>query len=257
MKLIAYPSLASAVACLALVACDGNNQSGPNAPAASAADNAEADIKCKKPEILADRDEHSLTLSDLQRAYWGTYELDEVHVYHRGDTADGKYIGSFYGKVRVYGDDSAFMKGLKIRWPKPTMECSEFIDLSDVKFFSGITIPIASIVHPRSGRVTLYDKGTRFDDPAFNFPKIDHVHFDSIGMSSYKTAGSKVGKPPYIKNRYLSDVIALLPSNAKIYRRNGVVDGFEIRFTQQDARASGEGRKFQATSTVLITYKSQ
>ncbi len=171
------------------------------------------------------------------------------------DAADGKYIGAFYGKARRYISDSTFNGVSNIRDTALTFECREFLEESPVKFFSGITIPVTSVLHAPSGRVTVFDANSgTYDNPQFNLPMVVDVHFDSIGMMSYKNAGSRVIGPPYVTNRYLSDVIAMLPSNAKLYRRNGI-DGLEIRFSQVDQRDLGEGKKFQATTSALVTYK--
>ncbi|MCB0362621.1 MAG: hypothetical protein KDD35_07860, partial [Bdellovibrionales bacterium] len=209
-------------------------------------------LKCQKGEIFTPPSGSPLTQEDLLRSVWGKYELDQVHVHHKATTPDGKYIGAFYAIATRYLGNSTYMGANKIREIDLKYDCDEYNKDSGVPFITGVNVPVAAVMHSPSGRITVFDQGGQMDNPQFNLPLLSEVHFDSTGSAHYKHAVG-ISEPPYVSDRYLSDVIRRYSVEPKLYiRSNG---DFEMRVSWSEQKDLGEGRSFKTETDVVITYK--
>jgi hypothetical protein len=210
---------------------------------------------CLLPRTMTDLSSSKpSSLSEIKTSLNGKYELDEVHIYQIGKTSDGNANGSFYGKATRSLNDLSIGND-SVSDTKMTFPCTDFDEKATVPFLSGITVPVAGTVYFPSGRITVFDENSgSYDDPQFNFPSIADVHFDSLGLMSYKPLpNERVSGPPYNTNRYIDDLVGMWPDGAQFYLRNS--GGFEVRFSQTDDRNISDGKDFKATSYVLVTYK--
>lgn len=208
---------------------------------------------CARPEIFQ-RPGESISLRELQAEYWGKYEVEAVHVYHSSSTADGKDVGSFYSRARRVAGEKSIYGTKAVRETRLSMLCRRSTSRYGVSFLSGVTVPLASVVHLPSMRITVYDKQSGYyDSPTFNYPTIVDFFADSTGQMSFLNfpAGKVVG-PPYLTNLHLADVMAM-QNDPKIHRGAGA--GFEIRYVLKGEHEPVAGNKFQVTTEVVVVYK--
>ena len=105
MKLLNVVVSSFALCGLTLVGCaksDSNGQSNSGA-AQDNINQQNISAKCPIPSILSSTSSSRLSsLQEIKNALYGDYELNEVHVYHVGNTPDGKVNGAFYGTATRY-----------------------------------------------------------------------------------------------------------------------------------------------------------
>jgi hypothetical protein len=150
----------------------------------------------------------------------GNFELTTLHVYEVATDSNGNQVGVVSaGGTSMAPDDSTDMsfQGL----------CSA----GSSAFTSGGSIPLIRDLHLPSDRVTVFDEGSRLDDPTFNYPTDSNFTYDSEGREAYQLAIDGMG-PPYNHDLYFRDYLSRMPATPAA---DVLADGsFELRFHWQD-----------------------
>lgn len=208
--------------------------------------------KCQKPKIFDAPKAKAMSAPQFYGSIWGRYELDQVHIYHQTRTENNQLIATLHAVATRFISDKQFRGISGIRDTDLSWKCDEFNEDAGVLFATGVTIPVATVVHLPSGRVTVFDEGGVMDNAQFNMTAIADVHFDSLGSGAFVNSFMVEG-PPYFANRYLNDVVARYTDSPTFYLRE--TGGFEMRLHWVDDLTVKDGKKIRAESSIVITYK--